>query len=177
MALCGTFAEAASFQLTPSTLSVGLGGTGGFGFSFTNDASGYAVFAETALTQLTGTFGSFNDFIGGQADLVIVAPGGTATQSYDPVKGTGAGSFTLLLSPPGGKVNGMLSLFYDVFSVSPNDPKFNSLTDYVDSKEVTGAVTLVELTATAAPEPSEFALAAAGLLLLAVGRRRRCVQR
>lgn len=175
MALGGTFARAATIQLTPSSLPIALGGTSGFGFTFVNDSDGYAVFNDTALAQLSAGYGLYTDFIGSQNDLVIAAPGATVTQIYNQASGSGAGSYSFLSGAPGGvKVTGTLSLFYDVFSVDPNAANFNSLTDYIDSREVSSSV---ELTVIAAPEPNECGMVGAALLILGVARKYRVVLR
>jgi len=169
LALGGETAQAATIQVNPGSLMVTVGGTGGFSFSFSNDNSGYAVFSQTLLSQQFGGYGVYTDFIGIQNDLVIVAPGATITQAFNPATKIGAGSYTFLsAATPGTTVGGTLSLYYDVFSVDPNAANFDSITDYVSSQQVSQAVTMV---AVATPEPGALGMAAASLLLIAVARR------
>jgi len=158
-------AQAASLQLTPSSLTLIPGSTSGFGFTFINDSTGYAVFNDTALSQAVGGIATYSDFIGASNDLFIVAPGATLTQSFNAATGTGAGELTLANDAPAGIHDAAtLTLFYDVFSVNPGSPNFNSLADYVGSSQVSQSVSL---TVAAVPEPGVFGLCGVGLILLA----------
>jgi hypothetical protein len=122
------------------------------------------------LIQQFGGYGVYTDFVGIQNGFTVVAPGATVSQAFNPSTKMGAGSYKFLsAASPGTTVGGTLSLYYDVFSVDPNAANFDGIADYLSSRSVSQAVTMV---AVAVPEPSELGLAAAGLLLIAVARRR-----
>ena len=152
----------ATVQLSPQTLNIYVGGTSGFGFSFTNDASGWAAVTQSFLSQLFVGYGTYTDLIGLQN--IVIAPGATFSQFYDAGSGTGAGSYTLRAAATAGtKVPASLNLDYDVFSVDPNSAAFNGFTDYLSSQQISTAVTLV---AVPTPEPAGWTLGACGLLVL-----------
>jgi len=167
--LGGPVAAAATLQVTAPSLDLSVGQTGGFGFSFTNDSRGFAVFNNSDLDQQSGGYGIYTDFIGTQPDLVIVAPEATISQIFDNAAQTGAGSYTFWpAAKPGTTINGTLTIFYDTYSVSPNNPAFDSIADYLSSQSVS---TNVNLVAVAAPEPTGWTLAAVGLILIVLSRK------
>ena len=174
LALGGMFSQAASIQFTPSTLGVGPGGTGGVGFTFSNDQTGYAVLDETQYVPYPGEggYGTYTDFIGLQTKLLIVPPGQTLTQTYNPANDLGAGQFTLLGS---GETTGNLTLFYDVYSLAPTNPSFDSITDYITSSQTSAFIAVgsdVSLPAPpSAPEPGQLGLAGLGFLLLGLASK------
>jgi hypothetical protein len=160
-------AQATAITVAPSILDVSPGGTNGFGFSFMNDNSGFAVLDQTSLVQFVQGYGTYTDFIGSQASFVIAAPGKTVSQTYNAANGTGAGQYTFLNSvQPKTIVQAKLVFIYDVYSVDPNAPNFDSIADYLSSEQLSANVT-IEAPA-AALEPADLELCVTGLFPVTV---------
>jgi len=72
--------------------------------------------------------GTFTDFIA-QYQLVVVGPSPESTsvsQSFDNTSHTGTGSFAISAGAhPGDAASGTITVTYDLYSVSPNDPNFD----------------------------------------------------
>ncbi len=162
--------QAATITFTPASVASPIGGVGGFGLLFVNDGSGYAVLDQTTFDQPAGTDGSYTDLIGLQSSLLVVAPNATFQQSFNANALLGAGEYAFGSDvTPGTTVDGTLTLYYDVYSVSPFATNFDAFTDYLSTQQVSGAVTITAFSP--APEPSEYLLFGAGLCFVAFARK------
>jgi len=162
--------QAATITFTPVSVVGEIGGVGGFGFSFVNDGSGYAVLNQTTFDQPADADGSYTDLLGLQSSLLVVAPSATFLQSFNANALLGAGEYAFGSDvTPGTTVTGTLTLDYDVYSVSPFAPTFDAFTDYLSSQQVSGSVTITAFSAV--PEPSGYLLLAVGLGVVAFVRK------
>jgi len=166
-----------TFTLSSNGIVGGLPGTTqGWGFTLTNTTNYVVIDAsEFDITQ-NGGDGTYLDFVG--PNFIVVGPtdnsaspvtGPTVSQNFDPVNVLGAGSFAI--SPTatiGDVVLGTITLTFDVYSVSPNDPSFNPFADWLAS----GFQISVPAEVLVTPEaPSLFLLlTAAGMALLILPR-------
>jgi len=150
------------------------GTTQGWGFTLTNTQNYVVIDAsEFDITQNAGD-GFYTDIIG--PNFIIVGTGVYAatpiTQAFNGSVPTGVGSFTILPSAMSGDfVLGTITLTYDVYSVSPNDPSFDPFLDTLATGLQISATANVNVT----PEPGSLLLllTAAGLgvaLLPRLGR-------
>ncbi len=100
----------------------------GFGISVYSPDE-YALFTGSQFLPLTG-MGVYNDFLA--SSFIFGTAGATVTDDFDPFAGTGAGSYTVDPSATiGESVTGTLEVFYDVYSVSPDDPSFDPSADLI----------------------------------------------
>jgi len=157
----------AIFTPSPTTISGNTGDTVGWGFTISNDTN-FLLITSADFTPAT-TSGTFTDFIG-QFNFIVVGPSPESTsvsQAFDPIALTGVGSF--LISPsaaPGSVITGLLTLTYDLFSVSPNDPNFDPDTDTISNGNVLTSAAEVDVKGVSAvPEPASFGLVGLALLL------------
>ena len=169
MLLCGAAhtAMASPVNLTldpPGVLIAPPGSASGWGFTFDNDAN-FAVLSFSTFSPGT-LLGGYVDYIPFQFE--IVGPNLSFNASLDLNLHTGLGEFDV---SPSAVLNsvilGTLTLFYDLYSVSPDDPDFNPDEDLVSlSNSVTEDVAIVVQTpeVTPAPEPLSGAMAAVPLL-------------
>ena len=139
------------------------GTTTGWGFTLTNTLNYVVIDAsEFDITQNAGD-GSYTDIIG--PNFLIVGTGIYAatpiTQAFNGSVPTGMGSFAILPSAMSGDVVlGTITLTYDVYSVSPNDPSFDPFTDTLATGLQISAGAQVDVV----PEPGSLLL-----LLTAMG--------
>jgi hypothetical protein len=147
------------------------GGAAGFGFTLLNDI-GYLVPDQLVFVP-NGTALPFTDFLAPQFHAV----GGADpfwTQDFDPVAQTGVGLFAVPgTASPSDLFLGELRLYYDVFSVSPDDPAFDPGTDLFSSGNMIPLQVEIGVAGPQAPEPAPGWLIAAGLLLWSVRFLRR----
>lgn len=101
------------------------------------------------------------------------------TQSFNPTLRKGVGQVVINnFQQPGDSVKGGIVLLVDVFSVSPNNPAFNPITDTVEvglQLEAKAGIRVIEPDddlPQPTPEPATIGVTAAGLLGLALNRRR-----
>jgi hypothetical protein len=167
----------AIFTPIPSTISGNPGDTVGWGFTISNDTN-YLLITSADFTPAT-PLGTFTDFIG-QFNFIVVGPSPESTsvsQPFDATALTGVGSF--LISPsaaPGSVITGLLTLTYDLFSVSPNDPNFDPDTETISNGNILTSAAEVDVTGVSTvPEPASFGLV--GLALLIGGAARKARQR
>jgi len=147
------------------------GTTTGWGFTLTNTMNYVVIDAsEFDITQNAGD-GSYTDIIG--PNFLIVGTGVYAatpiTQAFNGSVPTGVGSFAILPSAMSGDVVlGTITLTYDVYSVSPNDPSFNPFVDTLATGLQISAGAQVDVV----PEPGSLLLwlTAAGLGLVLLPR-------
>ena len=174
-ALSAPLAQAASIQFTPTILNTPIGGINGFGFSFDNDGAGYAVLDYTSFVQQVDGFGAYVDILGTEPNLVVANPNQTLNQSFNPNTPLGAGEYSFLNSvTPGTTINGTMTLFYDLYSLSPYDSNFDPYADYLSSAKVSQTVLILAFQpASATPEPSILGLIGVGLLVFGIAARRR----
>jgi hypothetical protein len=163
--LTGAYSQAASLTLNPADISQSPGMTTGWGFTLSNDAN-YMVVTSTDFTA-TISLGSFTDLLGLQ--YLVLEPNDSITQAFDTMSGMGLGKF--VISPDticGQMVMGLITLNYDLYSVSPNDPSFNPDADFISSGNSLDANASVSVV----PEPGTVMLMAAILPAFLAGRRR-----
>ena len=165
----------AIFTPSPATISGNPGDTVGWGFTISNDTD-YLLITSADFTPATA-LGTFTDFIG-QYNFIVVGPSPESTsvsQIFDPIALTGVGSF--LISPsatPGSVITGSLTLTYDLFSVSPNDPNFDPDTDTLSNGNILTAAAEVDVTGVSAvPEPASFGLVGVALLIGGTAKKAR----
>ncbi|HME00132.1 MAG TPA: hypothetical protein VKM93_22725 [Terriglobia bacterium] len=133
------------------------GSTPGWGFTLTNTLNYVVIDAsEFGITQNSGD-GSYMDIIG--PNFIVVGTGvyaGTPiTQAFDASVPSGVGSFAILPSATiGDVVLGNITLTYDVYSVSPNDPSFDPFADSLAKGLQISAGAQVDVT----PEPGTLLL-------------------
>lgn len=157
----------------------------GWGFTISNPDPNFLVVTSASFctTQvIAGTtfcdqlpspsLGTFTDFIG-QFNFIVAGPAPespSVSQAFDANLLTGIGSF--VFSPGAALYDtfaGEILLSYDLYSRSPNDPLFDSGSDFISSGETLTAAA----SATASPEPSTWLLLAPALAALWWQRRRR----
>jgi hypothetical protein len=156
-------------------ISGAAGTTIGWGFTFANDTN-YAVitgteFCATASGPLPNIclppspdLGTYTDFAGAQFLVVGPSPETTSvTQAFDNSLQTGLGSFSINPAATGTE-SGILVVTYDLYSVSPNDPAFSFVDDFVGGNYLTAAASVTVGTTSPVPEPSTFVYLAAALL-------------
>jgi hypothetical protein len=142
------------------------GDTVGWGFTITNDTNFLEITsAQFCLNPVSfpactpADIGTFTDFIS-QFNDIVLGPGNSATQDFDPILFKGVGSFAI---DPGAPLQttdfGQLVLTYDVYTADPNEPDSGAILLFSDltlsqNASVTAGV----------PEPGTFTLAL-GMLL------------
>jgi hypothetical protein len=183
IAVAGSALHADSLMLTPPDIQGAPGQTVGWGFTFlsTND---YAILTGSSFDPAV-SFGTYTDYLSG-ANYVVTTPGLAMNQPFNPFNPYGVGAFSIdSVATPGFSVSGSITVYYDLYSVSPNDPSFDPIADLVSSNHqlTTNATLLVVDTPvslptgpipvppgpTAAPEPELFyvtALSLVGIVLL-----------
>jgi len=163
--LMGTVAAAALtaaplVTLTPSgALSGPPGATVGWGFSLTNDVNWIEVVqSQFCLDSPLGNpcfnaSSQYFDIISNPPNDVIVGPGGTVSQIFDPLSNLGMGSFSIA---PGASIGsvilGNILVTYNTFDADPNlggnQIGFNDAISAAASVSVASATTV--------PEPATF---------------------
>ena len=152
--------------MAPAALNLQPGVTGGWGFSLLNDTSSYLVvtasdFSPTPLLD----FGSYADLFQTRSDPLVLAPGASITEAYD--GGAGIGAFTLTSGNlvVGQQRAGEIGLYYDLYDKNP-------FTDGTSTSVALDLRVSALASVQAVPEPSTWAMfAAGGLLALMRGRR------
>jgi len=155
-----------TFTLSNNGTASGVpGSTQGWGFTLSNTTNYVVIDAsEFDITQ-NGGDGSYTDFAG--PNFLVVGPSDgfgdnpTVSQSFNLASVLGAGSFAILPSATiGDTVLGDITLTFDVYSDSPNDPNFNPFADGL----AYGLQISVPATLAVVPEPRSLLL-----LLTAIG--------
>ena len=168
--LCRHANAGAVLTLIPSNgiIAGNPGTTVGWGFTITN-SSDYVVMtgaqfcgngsAPPFCDPLSPSLGTFTDFTGAQFLLIGPSPESiSVTQSFDNAGRTGVGSFSIDSGAvPGSVATGLIELTYDLFSVTPNSPDFNPLTDTISNGNFLTAPAEVDVIS-AVPEPTSFSL-------------------
>ncbi len=100
----------------------------GWGFTLQNNTVNYLVVTSVSADATLTALGAFTDFAA-QYQFVVVAPGGSANQTFDNVLQTGAGS--LLCATPNASASGTITMTYDLYSSDPTSPTFDPTTSGV----------------------------------------------
>ena len=167
--LLGVWAQAGTVFTADPINGVITGAPGqiiGWGFTITNDTN-FVVPTSSEFDPGNPLVGTYMDFIPFQFFVIGPAPeSSTATAAFDANTQSGLGSFAILPGAPLGLLSGTLTLTYDVFSVSPNDPNFDPDADLIAVNQILSVPAGVDVEVT--PEPASFfMLGAGGLILLA----------
>ncbi len=172
----GMFGANVTFTLDPvgGPISGTAGSTVGWGFTFANSDSDYALVTGAAYLG-SPDIGAFVDFISGY-QFVFAGPGtASVTQTFDPVNHTGVGSFAIDgAASVAAFTSGVINITYDVYSVSPNDNSFDPGADLVSSGSTVSPAARVDVAAAdtvVVPEPGLGVVA--GLILAALVKRHR----
>jgi hypothetical protein len=177
-------ADPISLALDPTdgALTGPAGSTVGWGFTFTNLGSDFAVitgsdFCVGVITSPCGTsFGTYTDLAGPQFLLAGPSPESSSfAEVFNNSLGTGLGSF--LIDPAAAAtVIGQIVLSFDLYSVDPNSIGFDPLVDTISFGNLltASASVTVGTQAVAVPEPPaiEFLICVAGVVGAAIWRRR-----
>ncbi len=170
--VAATLGAAPTLTLSPNGNLIGApGATVGWGFTLTNNLNWVEVVqAQFCLDAVVGNpcFNAstrFTDIISNPPNDVIVGPGGSVTQVYNPGLNQGLGSYTINpASANGAVVSGKILLTYNTFNADPNAG--GSQTGFNDAISVNASVT-----ASSVPEPGSIGLVGLALIGLAVKRR------
>lgn len=178
-------AHGASITLIPpgGALTGTPGSTVGWGFSLTNTTDFLQITSSEFCLDSSGvttacqlpTIGTYTDFIGPNGPVAGPPPESpTVTQAFDLGTQQGAGSFTISAAAPVGAQNtGQIVFFYNLYSVSPNDPNFNPVTDTLATDQtLTAAASVTVVGATGVPEPATFGFAGIAIAALVTLRRK-----
>jgi hypothetical protein len=180
-------AQSETLTLIPSNgdVSGSPGSVVGWGFTLTYSAP--ADWVELTGSTFTGSmvYGTYQDYLSGcsmgvcnplNAPFYVAGPApesSTVTAPWNPTSTplSGLGEFDINSTAfPGATIAGDIIVVYDVFSVDPNSPGFDPITDTVATGLVLSAPAQVLVT----PEPSEvFPLAVLLLALVRCRARRR----
>jgi hypothetical protein len=174
IARCGSIDDL-TFTLSNGGAISGIpGSTPGWGFTLTNDLN-YVVITDSEfdITQNAGD-GSYTDIVASNYFLVVGTGSYASTpivQVFDAIVPSGVGSFAISPSATiGDLVLGSITLTYDVYSVSPNDPSFDPFTDTLANGLQISAGAKVDVTATPEPGSLLLLLTATGLGLALLPR-------
>ncbi len=158
---------------TDGALTGPAGSTVGWGFTFTNLSSYFAVisgsdFCVGVITSPCATsFGTYTDLAGLQFIVAGPSPEDSSfTAVFDNSLGTGLGSF--LIDPAStGTVLGQIVLFYDLYSVDPNSADFDPTLDTLSvGNTVKAAASITVGTSTVSvPEPGSILLLITALVM------------
>jgi hypothetical protein len=182
----GSLARADSISLTLDPTNGALtgpaGSTVGWGFTFTNLGSDFAVIsgsdfcAGVITSPCTNSFGTYTDLTGSQFILVGPSPESSSFAAvFNNSLGTGLGSF--LIDPAAtGTVIGQIVLSFDLYDLDPNSPGFDPLVNTIsvgNSLTASASVT-VGTQSVSVPEPPaiEFLICVAGVVRAVIWRRR-----
>jgi hypothetical protein len=172
-----TSGAAPILTLDPSsgTIVGAPGGEAGWGFSLTSDDDEWITVIASFLTDESDpALGFYQDFIGAQTGPSNgpLEPGSPAwVQSYDPINGTGVGTYFLSpLALLGSFNNATLVILYERYSANP----FECDDCYLGEGELTASVSIqvADTQPEPIPEPSTLLLMAGGLAALALVRHR-----
>ena len=151
LAVClGAFAapvlDADTFSLSPSDIQGAPGQTVGWGFTFTS-TSDYAELTGSSFSPAV-SFGTYNDYLSG-ANFVVTSPGLPVNQDWNPFNPYGVGEFAIdSAATPGFGALGTITVYYDLYSVSPNDPNFDPIADLVSTGNQLAAAASIDVVST-----------------------------
>jgi hypothetical protein len=153
------------------------GGATGWGFDVTSNGV-FPLFTFSQFTPITN-FGSYTDYL--SSSFFFGADGATVSNPFDSFIMTGAGEFDIDPGTPlGASVNGSLQIFWDEYSLSPDDPNFDPVADLLTSGNSStfrvSVTTGTFETPVATPEPGAISLIGVGLIVFAIALKKRAGQ-
>jgi hypothetical protein len=162
--------------LVPADISGNPGQVVGWSFSISTLLPGRWALVNSVVFDTLSNIGSFSSY---SFPLVVGSGAGNAdpyNETFNAGAGTGVGSFSISPLTVGGEVaNGFLRFVFTVYDADPvNDSNFDSGANLVTDNEevsVAASVTVVPTESSPVPEPSTYALLAAGLVAMAARRR------
>ena len=161
-------------QPLSGSVSGAPGSTVGWGFTLTND-SNYLRVSFSAFAPAT-PIGTYHDFTASQNIVAGPAPESTTvSESFSASFMTGIGSFVIAPGAiSGSTVTGFISIMYDLYSRSPNDPAFDPAKDFIGSGIFNKPVTITVTGPAAAPEGGAtlLLLGSSSIALLLAKKRR-----
>jgi hypothetical protein len=141
----------------------------GWGFSVTSDPGVFPLFTGSQFSPDPNSVGIYVDYLA--SSFFFGTGGGVVVDSFDQLTLSGAGEFDISsLTPLGSVVLGDLQLFWDEYSVSPDDPSFDPQADLINPGQ--SAFLAVSVTAgdsatpVVTPEPGTFWLGLPALVFL-----------
>ncbi len=171
VALSGSTSRAGTIieLLDGPALTIQPGDVGGWGLSVTSDEF-WVIFTGSTFSPLT-SLGTYTDYLSGP-NFFFGTLGGTTESDFDATNLTGVGQFAV--SPAtllGSSVAGSLQVFWDGYSLSPEDPLFDPGIDLISPGNITTFDVSVSAGSTpvpvATPEPRSLWLVLGGAALLA----------
>jgi hypothetical protein len=145
----------------------------GFGFTLVNDTD-YLVFQQVQFVPDAAPL-PFEDFASEDFRVVGPSEGATWSEAFNLPSRAGLGAFMIPAGANGGDTfAGEIRVYYDLFSVSPNDPSFDpgahevALGQFVAAR----ANLLVSAPAAGVPEPGTLGLTAFVLVVALTARHR-----
>jgi hypothetical protein len=141
----------------------------GWGLVVTTDAGVFPLFTGSQFVPDPSPVGNYSDYLA--SSFLFVPELANLTIPFNQAISTGAGQFDIGISAiPGSAVLGTLSVFWDEYNVSPDDPAFDSSLDLIGTGNTATFDVSVSVWGAQTPEPSALWLMMPGLALLATGR-------
>ncbi len=145
-------------------LLVSIGQTGGWGFQLANDAAGWLVVTATDfcpggifISPCSNSFGPYTDLAG--PAFLVLAPNGSAQQSFGGGAGIGSIGLTNAGILPGDSIAGKIFLTYDLYDGDP----LAGANQIGFSLQLSSDATVTAVASTATPEPATWALLSLGM--------------
>jgi hypothetical protein len=182
MIMClSAHADTVTLTLDPvgGDVSGSPGNTVGWGYTLDNGTSDYLIVSDSnfceagqdpLLTTCSPTLGAstYTDFT--SSNFILIAPGGTASASFDPGTLSGVGEYSLDPAITSGSDVGSITVVYDLFDADPTQGAANQICADPDlgvcDFEVSAAAEVDVLGGTSpVPEPANTGLLTGGFLV------------